>query len=193
MQAKKTTLAVLAAVLSIPSICLGHLIDLTPGGFQGSDPFPEVFNQWLQNTPRKYQFLDSMSAVPYTLFGVTYPAGWVSQFGALDGGTYFFCHIDQTGPVPQTIISWDFTGTDFFLRNVLVTGDATNLYGVSWLERIKGEGTIVADGVGNIFDVAFYGNIPGQSVPDSGTTLSLFVVGLVGLCAFRKNIRRLKW
>lgn len=175
---KKLLIALLAL---IPGIAPGSLIDLTPGGFDPGNPFPLVFNQWLGHKPgqfKNYQFFDSMYAQPANGF----PAGWVSLFGALNGGTYFFADIDVTGPVPTTTISWDFTGTDFYLKFVLADGfERSNLFAVPYLQRLESSGTIVIDGIDNIQNLSFYGNIPGTTIPDAGSTIGLFFIGLASL------------
>lgn len=182
----KTRIIIL--LLALTTGARATLIDLTPGGFDVGT-FPPPFLEFLrQQASHTLLFYDSMSAVPYTINGTTYPGGWVSQFGILNGGTYFFCHIDQSGPVPETTISWDFTGTDFFLKDVLVEGNNgwANLYRVS-NPRLPAEGSVTIDGVLDIYQIAFYGINPNQ-VPDTSSTLGLLVLAVAGLVAWKRKL-----
>jgi hypothetical protein len=170
----------------VPSIAFGNLIDLTPGGFHESD-LPPVFVSFVSRVNRDILFFDSIYASPTNGF----PAGWVSHFGVLNGGVYFFSHIDLSGPVPTTTISWDFGDSGFYLTNVLAEAavpgnDLAHLYGLG-RDRFLGEGTVILDGIVDMNSIAFYGrNI--NMVPDSGTTLGLFMIGLLGL--FYARIKR---
>jgi hypothetical protein len=170
----------IAVILTlIPSLCVGSLIDVTPGGFHTGD-FPRPFLQFINDQRGVIQFFDSMTSVPTSGF----PAGWISQFGILNGGTFFFAHIDESGPVPTTEISWDFSGSNFFLLAVLVEGldnDLKNLYRIRFTDpaRTEGSATITINGTANIFDIAFFGN--DHFVLDSGWTIVLFFIGLISL------------
>jgi hypothetical protein len=176
----------LIAILTlVPSIAFGSLIDLTPGGFNVNDPFPEAFTKFIVTVnagPRTIMFFDSFYTSPTNGF----PTGWVSQYGALHGGD--FIHIDLTGPVPVTTFAWDFGDSGFYLTNVLTEGDAwAHLYGIGAGTRFTGEGTITLNGIIDINSIAFYGKNINQGVPDTGTTLGLFVIGLLGLFTYRKK------
>jgi hypothetical protein len=169
----------------VPSIAFGNLIDLTPGGFY-ADNAPPVFYDFLVKAerPNHWYFFDSIYASPTNGF----PAGWVSRFGELNGGVYFFSNIDQSGPVPTTTISWNFGGNGslcFVLIDAGVAngnlGALSNLYRVPLKERFEGEGTVTLDGFYDINSIAFYGRLPSQGVPDSGTTIGLFLIGLLGI------------
>jgi hypothetical protein len=187
----KTKIIIL--LLALTTSARATLLDLTPGGFHEGD-FPPPFLDFIrQEIDHKLWFYDSMSAVPYTINGHAYPPGWASQFGILNGGTYFFCRIDLSGPVPETTILWNFTGTDFFLIDVLVegvTGDWANLYRVP--HSLKGEGSVTIDGIINIGQIAFYGNNPNAPVPDNGFTLLLFGIAVAVLYPTRKTVAGLR-
>jgi hypothetical protein len=187
----KTKIIIL--LLALTTSARATLLDLTPGGFHEGD-FPPPFLHFIrQEIDHKLWFYDSMSAVPYTSNGHAYPPGWASQFGILNGGTYFFCRIDLSGPVPETTILWDFTGTDFFLIDVLVeglTGDWANLYRVP--HSLTGEGSVTIDGIINIGQIAFYGNNPNAPVPDNEFTLLLFGIAVAVLYPTRKTVAGLR-
>jgi hypothetical protein len=178
---KKIKLITMVLAL-VPSIAFGSLIDLTPGGFNVNDPFPEAFTKFIVTVnagPRTIMFFDSFYTSPTNGF----PTGWVSQYGALHGGD-FISFIDFTGPSPVTTFSWDFGDSGFYLTNILAEGDAwAHLYGVGAGIRFIGEGTITLNGIVDINSIAFYGKNINQGVPDSGTTLGLFMIGLVSLYA----------
>jgi hypothetical protein len=147
-----------------PQVANRYLIDLTPGGFYEPDAehWPQAFIDFLVSQPPDGDllFFDEMIAVPYEINGVEYPPGWVSQFGVLIGGTYFFCHIDQTGPVPVTIIRWDFTGSGYYLDTIYIHDnetDFTSLYKIRIGNR--GVGRVTIDNFKRIDDIAFYGKI----------------------------------
>jgi hypothetical protein len=181
---KKQKLIMILAL--VPTIAFGSLIDLTPGGWHTTDPEPQAFTDFLLlRQPQQLLFFDQMYATTTNGFG----PGWVSQFGVLNGGVYFFAHIDQSGPVPFTTISWDFGDSGYFMKYILVDGLLTtsdnfweNLYGVRNRDLFQGEGTITINGIVDINSIAFYGkNL--DMVPDYGSTLGLFLIGLIGLYA----------
>jgi hypothetical protein len=175
---KQKLIAILALV---PSIAFGSLIDLTPGGFHESD-LPQVFLNFTRQVNRSVLFFDSIYASPTN----GHPAGWVSQFGDLDGGIFFFSNIDLTGPIPTTTISWDFHNSGgFFLTYVLAEAavpgnDFANLYKAT--NGFEGEGSITLDGIIDINSIAFYGQ-NFATIPDLGSTIGLFLIGLVTLYA----------
>ena len=147
-----------------PQVADRYLIDLTPGGFYEPDAehWPQAFIDFLvsQLPDGDLLFFDEMIAVPYEINGVEYPPGWVSQFGVLNGGTYFFCHIDRTGPVPVTIIRWDFTGSDYYLDTIYIHDnetDFTSLYKIQIGNR--GVGRVTIDNFKRLDHIAFYGKI----------------------------------
>ena len=142
----------------------GFLTDLTPGGFYEPDAehWPQAFIDFLLDQPPygDLLFFDEMIAVPYEINGQDYSPGWVSQFGVLNGGIYFFCHIDQTGPVPVTVIRWNFIGSNYYLDTIYLHSDDTaftSLYKIRFGNR--GVGLITIDNIKPVDDVAFYGKI----------------------------------
>src|ERR1700730_3250453 len=168
------------------------LIDQTPGGFSENSPPPAFYqflnHQYSTGTGGWMLFFDSTSGIPYTLPDGTHPPGWVSQFGVLNGGTYFFSNLGQSGPVANSTLSWNFTGTDVWLEEIYVWGrvDAhsslTNLYTVPWNDRFISDGSVSLNGITKIDQIAFYGTDP-LHVPDTGKTLWLLAFAFVALFA----------
>jgi hypothetical protein len=141
------------------------LVPLTPGGFDTEVlPWPAPFINFIERQINgNLLFFDDMSAIPwYDEYGNEHPPGWVSRYGILNGGTYFFCHIDQTGPVPKTTISWDMTGSGFYMAEIYVDGydgegHLTALYGVPQLGMLTDRGSVTIDRVFPITTIGFYG------------------------------------
>src|SRR6266487_62596 len=183
----KTKIATIIIALACISNVRAHLIDLTPGGLLSGEPNAAYDNFSSRQSRGVLLFFDSIWAIPYTILGTTYPPGWVSQFGVLNGGVYFFSNIDVTGPVSETTISWNFTGNStYWLSDIYLSGlpgdpAIVHLYHVSRNERLLGEGSITLDGIIPIGQIGFYG-ISQSFVPDSGTTFLLF--GLAVACIF---------
>ena len=174
---------ILMAMLCASS-AYGTMIDAAHWNY--NDPPPAVMTDFFQHENRDIRFLDSMWSIPYTINGKTYQPGWVSQFGSMPGGTLFQCHIDLTGPTPSTTILWNFVGTPYFLAGVYVDGNGmSNLY-TGWEK--SGSLTIMLDGLTDIWQVSFYGNIPG--VPDGGSTLMMMGVTTAGLFGCRRRSLR---
>jgi hypothetical protein len=144
-----------------------YLIALTPGGFDESDPstYPQAFWDFIHaqnpSLPHPLLFFDEMWGVPYEINGTTYPPGWVSQFGVLDGGTYFQAWIDRTGPVPVAVVRWNFHGSGYILDTIYVHDSEsayTSLYQVRVLNSgFRGFGTVEIDGVRTLDSLSFYG------------------------------------
>lgn len=174
----------------VPSVCFGSLLDLTPGGWRATDPMPQAFIDFIRlPQPSWVMFFDQIYATQTNSFG----PGWVSRFGLLNGGTYFFAHIDQSGPVPITTISWDFGDSGYFMTYILVdslfgTPDNfwENLYAVRGDDIFEGEGILTINGIVDINSIAFYGNNI-ANIPDYDSTLGLFLVGLIGLFCHRQR------
>lgn len=171
----------------VATIARADIIDLNPGGSSDLTPeFLHFINEQYDTGNGLLLFFDEMRPAPYTINGVTYPAGWVSQFGVLNGGTYFFSNLDQTGPVPTTTISWDMTGSGFCcLRYVLAEsfGGLRDLFLITKPDDMSGSTTITIDGHTNIDSLSFYGRV--NEIPDSGTTIVLLIFALLILAAFQ--------
>src|SRR5438067_504987 len=103
-------------ILTFAQSAFGGLIDLTPGGFN-----------WSTATKPPPGFLqigrDQHLAVPrLALFDTAIPSGWVSVPGVdlLNGGTYFDTDFPQLAPTATASLTWDFDGTIYSLRWILV-------------------------------------------------------------------------
>ena len=173
----KTTILILLAAVSIAR---ANLIDLTPGGFDETQPYPQAF----------WQFIERESYNRITFFDAAHPTGWDSINGALNGGTYF--NTDLPGnPGSSANVSWDFTTLPGWNMSILlVEGELWYLDGVrnaSELTDLSDEITL-HDGV-NIQSLAFYGRNPESApVPDSGSTLALMGMGLLGIFVYARRV-----
>jgi hypothetical protein len=168
-------------------VCVGtahaHLIDLTPGGFDIDQGLPPAFER-LQT----HIFFDEAAHGFFDLpEGTQYLDGWVSRFGALNGGTYFFT--DLLGrDTPTASIWWDFTNAPngYWLTTIDVFGRRAdgspweNIYGVSFGQRFEGIGSVTLDGFTTIMGISLYGLNP-ATVPDTADTSALFILGLGAL------------
>lgn len=142
-------------------------INLNPGGYEYAAP---EFNP----PPSLLQLINDEFQNRISFFDSATPNGWVSQFGVLNGGTYFFTNLINGVPLSTALVSCDFLGSPYTMRYVdvvgsnngdfwesvyLVTG-ATRLDSNGWLETLLDE-TVIID------SIAFYGTTP-ENVPDSG-------------------------
>lgn len=174
---KITLLILLAAV----SIARANLIDLTPGGFDETQPYPAAFTDFIDR-----QFYNRI-----TFFDAAHPTGWDSLYGALNGGTYFSTDLPGN-PGSSANVSWNFTTLPGWNMSILlVEGELWgHLYGVrnaSELTDLSDEITL-HDGV-NIQSLAFYGRNPESApVPDSGSTLALMGMGLLGIFVYARRV-----
>jgi hypothetical protein len=155
-----------------------HLIDLTPGGFQVENGIPKAFEEMQRHT-----FLDEAAHGVFNDGQLL--DGWVSLYGALNGGTFF--NTDLFGrDTPFAGMSWDMAGAPdgLWMGMIMTTSVSTgevwyNIYRVSQDELFEGSGTVVAGGSGIINSIAFFGT--NHPVPDNGTSILLFASGLLVL------------
>src|SRR6266487_866207 len=130
----KTIRTILISSALLVSAAHANLIDLTLGGFNIDQGLPPSFHR-LQTQI----FFDEAA---HGVFGPppTYYNGWVSQYGALNGETYFFTNLFTLGDTPSASIWWNFNGAPngYWLSTIDVFGrraDGTpweNIYGVPW-------------------------------------------------------------
>jgi hypothetical protein len=167
----KTKIIIL--LLAFASRAEATLIDLTPGGVNS---IPGKIHEELN----RQIFLDSaVSNLP------GWPDGWISRFGALNGGTFFFTDLFTLGDTPTASIWWNMTGAPggFWMTMIYVFGRAQDgtpwehLYRVGGRSRFIDSGEIVTlNGEVSITQIGFYGQqLP---IPDTGTTLFLFGAAL---------------
>jgi hypothetical protein len=160
----RTKLTIIAG-LALAQSAHATLIDLTPGGFNINQPWPEPVLQFFKHVGRNdFQYLaganiDGGQVVwsPFTIFGS-----------------------DNLGIVlqdpPNAQISWNLTNTGgYFLHYVLLEGanGIDNLYTLRGPGfRFEGGGPVTIDGLTTIQSIIFAGT---NIVADSGASLSLFV------------------
>lgn len=169
---KKLTL-IIALCTILMAGAQARLIDLTPGGFDATQPYPEEF----------LRYLSRIVGNRATFFDAASPNGWANT-GALNGGTYF--STDLIGNAGTTAnISWNFsTLSGWTMTFLLVEGDHwINLYAVPVNFQITDLGDLVTlhDDI-NIDFISFVGRNPNSaSVPEGGSTVVLMGLGLIGM------------
>jgi|SRR5437667_3329897 len=157
----------LTFLLAIACLCTAQarVIDVTPGGYNPDGPLPPAFYQLIRQT----FFDEAAHGWFYTPNGREHINDWVSLYGVLDGGTYFFTNIfSLPGNTPSALIWWDFTGepNGYFLTGILVEGFQAdgqtpwaNIYAIQGMERMQslGEHLIILNGMASITSISFYG------------------------------------
>jgi hypothetical protein len=153
------------SALALANSAHATLIDLTPGGFNINQPWPQPVLQFFNHIGRNgFQCLaganiDGGQVVwsPFTIFGS-------DNFGI----------VLQDPPNAQ--VSWNLTNTGgYFLQYVLLEGanGIDNLYGLRGPGlQFEGGGPVTIDGLTAIQSIIFAGT---NIVADSGASLSLFV------------------
>jgi len=183
----KTIRTIIVSSALLISAAHANLIDLTPGGFDPGQGLPPAFHR-LQT----HVFFDTAA---HGVFGPppTYYDGWISQYGALNGGTYFFTNLFDLGDTPTASIWWNFNGAPngYWLSTIDVFGrraDGTpweNIYGVPRGDRFisPSDQLVIVDGFTTIMGISFYGLNP-ETVPDKVNTgaLLLLAVSAVFVC-----------
>ncbi len=159
-----------------------NLIDLTPGGFNIADGIPPAFRRLITQT----FFDEGAHGYFQTPNGTEYFNSWVSRYGALNGGTYFFTDLFDLGDTPTASVSWNFGGAPngCWLSTIDVFGtrpDGTaseNIYRVPYGERFTGLGDLVTlDGSTTIMGISFYGLDP-TTVPEEAHTGALLLLAV---------------
>jgi hypothetical protein len=186
----KTKHAITLLAIIVSPLAHANLIDETPGGFNPDNGLPPAFFQL-----QKLLFFDEAAFGTFDLpSGPTFINGWVSQFGVLNGGQFFFTNLFQVSPTASTLIWWNFAGQsdgdwltaiDLFGRTANGTA-VENIYRVPWGDRFQspGDQTVTLDGSTQIMGISFYGLNP-ATVPDSGNTLALLGLALAAIGAIR--------
>jgi hypothetical protein len=171
----KTTILILVATVSLAR---ANLIDLTPGGFDLTQPYPKAFTN----------FIIREVSNRITFFDAAHPTGWDSMFGALNGGTYF--STDLIGNLGSSAnVSWNFSSLPGWnMSLLLVEGELWgHLYGVRDALKFTDLDQVTLHDNLEIQSLAFYGRNPDSApVPDTGSTLTLMVSGLLGLFVIPK-------
>lgn len=172
----------LLILLATISIARANLIDLTPGGFDSTQRYPQPF----------LAYIGALVGNRATFFDSATPNGFVSRFGALNGGTYFQTSLIGN-PGPTADVSWDFTTLPgWSMTFLLVEGEQwIHVYGVGNGFNITDLGDLVTlhDNL-EIKSLSFAGRNPDSApVPDSGSTAELMGFGMFGLFFFARRIR----
>jgi hypothetical protein len=198
MKTKHYIITLLAILLS--PLAHANLIDLDPGGFvyTNGGGLPNGFSR-LQTQ----LFFDEAAFGTFDLpSGSTFIDGWISQFGVLNGGQFFFTNLVNVSPTSSALIWWNFNGAPNgdWLSTIDVFGrraDGTaveNIYAVPWGDRFvsPSDQTVTLDGMTTIMGISFYGLNP-ATVPESGSSLTLLIsacFGLLGLKLYGLKVAR---
>jgi hypothetical protein len=164
------------------------IMDLTPGGT------PIDFGP---PTPVQIHGFYDQAAFGWFDDPTVFIRGWVSAFGILNGGQYFFTDLFTNNPSPFADVWWNFGNSDYKLLYVDVFGfvpggkSVDNLYQVTHQDTLNGNFQVTLDGITNITSISFYGRNPALPVPDSGFTLTLLsgAVGFLLVCSCRLRSR----
>ena len=155
----KLKITLINILLGCISSVHAHSIELTPGGFNWKNP-PQVVTDWYQNT-RSSVYL-------------WYPA---EDFFTITGlGT------------TEVTLSWNFASPANF-QWLFINGDSlSNFYQIRGAQIRSGEATFTIDGVtiiggGDLIPIVPFGHPP-FATPDRGTTVFLFLMGIVGLMSY---------
>lgn len=160
----RTKLTIIAA-LAVAQSAHATLIDLTPGGFNINQPWPQPVRQFFNHAGRN---------------GFHYLAGANIDGGQVVWSPFTIFGSDNFGIVmqdpPNAKISWNLTNTEgYFLQYVLLEGanGIDDLYGLRGPGfQFEGGGPVRIDGITAIQSITFAGT---NVVADSGASLSLFV------------------
>jgi hypothetical protein len=177
----------IALLLIALSSAHANLIDLTPGGTP-IDLGPPAFVQLTG-------FYDEAALGFFNgVGGTVFYQGWVSKYGILNGGQYFFTDLFSQPSAPTANVSWNFGNSGYWLEYIDVVGwdqiggpAVDNLYRVPWNSRLSSQDVVTLDGRQHITGIAFYGHNPALPIPDSGSTALLLPIGVAGLIVLRKG------
>jgi hypothetical protein len=185
----KKNLTILALIVSAAT-SQATLIDLTPGGFQSANAPPAFYQFTLEQTRGWFTLFDEARVIaPYH--------GWVSQFGVLNGGTYFNTNLFTLDPTPTANVSWNFTTLPGYSMSVLLLfglapdgTDWNNLYGVPLGYRFTDSDFVTLNGSVDIGSIAFYGRFPGSPVPDQSNAGALLLLAVIAVLLTYQAQRR---
>ncbi len=189
----KTIRTILISSALLVSAAHANLIDLTLGGFNIDQGLPPSFHR-LQTQI----FFDEAA---HGVFGPppTYYNGWVSQYGALNGETYFFTTLFTLGDTPSASIWWNFNGAPngYWLSTIDVFGrraDGTpweNIYAVPRGDRFlsPGDQIVTLDGIVTIMGISFYGLNP-ATVPEKVNTGAILLLAVSAILLTHEAQRR---
>jgi len=168
-------------VFALTSMARAGLIDLTPGGTPDDfgPPTPVQIHGFYDQAVKNFPNV---------------PDGWVSQYGILNGGQYFLTDLFTQPASPTANVSWNFGNSGYWMKYIDVFGfdqatgaDLANLYQVPYGFRLTGSDMVTLDGQMTITSIAFYGRNPLLPLPDTGGTLAMLFVGILGLFGIRSR------
>ncbi len=147
-------------LLCVTTIAQAQLLDLTPGGFDPNNGLPPPYFLLAEQV-----FFDEAAHGVFCLpTGCEYFNRWVSMFGELNGGTYFFTDLFRIGDSPSASVWWDFRQDNHGMTMLDVWGrkpDGTvreHIYGVPRNKARREQPVMVTlDGMTIIESIAFYG------------------------------------
>jgi hypothetical protein len=139
---------------------------------------PDAFYKFIFGENITHQFFDEARVIAPD-------HGWVSRFGVLNGGTYFHTNLFDLDPTQVAQVSWDFSNLPGYSMSwLLLFGRDENgvpwqhLYSVPHKFRFTDTTEVVLHEGTDIWSIAFYGRTPTLPVPETGSTLMLFILGL---------------
>jgi len=158
----KLKITLISILLGCVSSVHATIINLTPGGFNWNNP-PQVVTDWYANVrPGVYLWFPAEDF--FTIAGL---------------GT------------PEITLSWNFASPATFRWLFINSNNGpSNFYEIRGIQSHFGEATFTIDGITPIDDpidglipLVPFGNPPFVT-PDMGTTLILFLIGIVGLISY---------
>jgi hypothetical protein len=166
-----TKLAML--VLALTATARANLIDVTPGGYDPRN-LPPVVVQWEQQ-------------IGQSIFGIAYAQ--INNVGYWYSGYLQppFVSITVMGE-PTATLGWNLTGTQFSVAWIVLNGPngLSNLYQVTSPDQIFDLSALITiDGETPITTLALFGPVA-IPTPDAGSTLGIFVLGLIALASLRR-------
>jgi hypothetical protein len=158
----KLKLTLISILLGCVSSVHATIINLTPGGFNWNNP-PQVVTDWYTNVrPSVWLWYPAEDFFTVTGFGT-----------------------------PTLTLSWNFAHPATFQWLFINSNDGpSNFYEIRGGQQSHfGEGTFTIDGItpidatGELIPLVPFGHPPFET-PDAGTTLMLFLIGIVGLMSY---------
>jgi hypothetical protein len=158
-------LKLILILIALTPLCHAQLADLTPGGFDMSNP-PKIYQKLFD--PRLRYMDQAIQGVFQFPDGEHYFNGWGSYYepiGDLEGGIYFFTNLFVLKQASSVQVWWSFPPDlqpPFSLAMLFVSGrtlDNRNwghLYQVPRGHRLQGLGTVTVDGRTPVRAIVYY-------------------------------------
>jgi len=172
MNMKKTAVVIAAIVISA-TLAHANLIDLTPGGFDLTKPWPQVVANFFE----QYSF-ERMQNIAGANIKINGQLKWSTY--TVFGDDRFDITLNPTATGAD--VDWDLTGTGYHLQFVFAESSAyiAHLYAVRGMEEFVGDGFVEIDGAIPFVGITFTGR---NTIPDTGSTLAMLsiAIGILGL------------